>query len=68
MKNLLILMLLMVFTLSGIAQTTVSGKVSEKDSNQPLVGVSVVIKGITRGTSTDFDGNYSLNDVGNDAV
>ncbi|NKI27538.1 SusC/RagA family TonB-linked outer membrane protein [Arenibacter sp. 6A1] len=68
MKNLIILSILMVFTISGIAQTAVSGKVSEKGSNMPLAGVSVVLKGSTLGTSTDFDGNYSFSQVGKDAI
>ncbi len=45
---------------------TVSGTVS--DANGPLPGASVVVKGTTNGTQTDFDGNYTLNDVAADAV
>ena len=37
----------------------VSGIVTD-DTSQPIPGVSVVIKGTTTGTSTDFDGNYTL--------
>jgi hypothetical protein len=36
----------------------VSGYVT--DGNEPLVGVSVVVKGTTIGTSTDYDGKYSI--------
>tara|TARA_B110000091_G_C13818400_1_gene479181 strand:+ start:2472 stop:4328 length:1857 start_codon:yes stop_codon:yes gene_type:complete len=36
----------------------VSGYVS--DGNGPLPGVSVIVKGTTIGTSTDFDGKYSI--------
>lgn len=39
----------------------VTGKVTSKTDNQPLPGVSVLIKGTTQGTDTDFDGNYSIN-------
>ncbi len=45
---------------------TVTGTVS--DSNGPLPGASVVVKGTTNGTQTDFDGNYTLNNVGSDAT
>ncbi|UZR98951.1 SusC/RagA family TonB-linked outer membrane protein [Chondrinema litorale] len=31
------------------------------ESKDPLPGVSVIIKGTTKGTVTDFDGNYSIN-------
>ena len=36
----------------------VSGNVS--DDSGPLPGVSVIVKGTTTGTTTDFDGNYSV--------
>ncbi|MEM9001036.1 MAG: SusC/RagA family TonB-linked outer membrane protein [Bacteroidota bacterium] len=44
-----------------IKAQTVSGTVS--DANGPLPGASVVVKGTTNGTQTDFDGNYTLNGV-----
>lgn len=52
--------LLLVFGLNvATAQTKViSGKVT--DASGALPGVSVVIKGTTKGTVTDFDGKYSL--------
>ncbi|PWK24708.1 SusC/RagA family TonB-linked outer membrane protein [Maribacter polysiphoniae] len=40
---------------------SVSGTVT--DGNVPLPGASVLVKGTTNGTQTDFDGNYSLSDV-----
>lgn len=47
-------------SITALAQTyTVSGVVTD-DSNDPLPAVSVVVKGTTNGTSSDFDGNYSL--------
>ncbi|WP_282143672.1 SusC/RagA family TonB-linked outer membrane protein [Cellulophaga baltica] len=47
-------------------QQTITGTVSDADG--PLPGVSIVIKGTTTGTSTDFDGNYSINTEGNAVV
>ncbi|MDO1448570.1 SusC/RagA family TonB-linked outer membrane protein [Rhodocytophaga aerolata] len=41
------------------AQQTVKGKVLD-DSQQPLPGVNVLVKGSTVGTATDVEGNYSL--------
>jgi len=41
---------------------SVFGKVSDS-SKVPLPGVSVVIKGTTRGTTTDNDGNYTINNL-----
>ncbi len=40
---------------------TIKGKVLDKQDNSPLIGVSVVVKGTTRGTITDIDGNFSFN-------
>lgn len=31
------------------------------DSSQPLPGVSIVVKGTSTGTTSDFEGNYSIN-------
>ncbi|SIS48714.1 TonB-linked outer membrane protein, SusC/RagA family [Zobellia uliginosa] len=39
-------------------QRTVSGTVS--DAMGPLAGVTILVKGSTKGTSTDFDGNYNI--------
>ena len=51
----------------GLAKAQeVSGTVS--DANGPLPGASVVVKGTTNGTQTDFDGNYTLNNVESDAT
>ncbi|HEA31538.1 MAG TPA: TonB-dependent receptor [Leeuwenhoekiella sp.] len=48
------------------AQQTVTGTVS--DNNGPLPGANVIVKGTNNGTTTDFDGNYSLTNVGGDAT
>lgn len=39
---------------------TVSGKVTGADDSAPIPGVSILIKGTTKGTQTDADGNYVL--------
>jgi TonB-linked SusC/RagA family outer membrane protein len=52
-------LLLVLLVQIGFAQEkTVSGIVS--DANGPLPGVTVLVKGTTTGTQTDFDGNYSI--------
>ncbi len=48
-------------------QNNVSGSVKDEDG-LPLPGVAVVVKGTTQGTVTDFDGNYSIEDVPAGAV
>ena len=48
----------------AMAQTkTITGTVTAADDNSTLPGVTVLVKGTTQGTVTDFDGNYILNDV-----
>lgn len=42
-------------------QIAVRGQVLDAGTKEPMIGVSVLEKGTTNGTITDFDGNYSLN-------
>ncbi len=58
-KVLFTLIALICFVGFAAAQRTITGKVTSK-SGEPLVGVSVVIKGTTNGAITDLDGNYTL--------
>lgn len=56
-----LLFLFMIFaTLSGFAQRVVTGVVTSAEDGLPVIGASVLEKGTTNGTITDFDGNYSL--------
>jgi len=58
-KIFLSMILCTVFSVSLHAQTKpISGQVS--DDLGPLPGVSILIKGTTAGTETDFDGNFSV--------
>ena len=42
------------------AQTTINGSVVDEETNQPLPGVNIVVKGTYTGVSADFDGNFSI--------
>lgn len=42
------------------AQYTVSGKVSDERTGEPMIGASILIKGTTSGTITDLDGGFSI--------
>lgn len=61
-KTFLLLLLAVVSLFPAMAQTglSVSGTVSERDSGEPLVGVTVLVKGTERGTVTDLDGKFSI--------
>ena len=50
---------MMLFCVFSYAQTTVTGSVTDKNS-QPLSGATVVIVGSSTGVVADFDGNYSI--------
>ena len=55
----LITLLLLCYSFIPITAQIVNGTVKDK-SNQPLPGVNIIIDGENRGTTTDFDGNYSI--------
>ena len=47
-------------TINALQSRTVSGTVTDELSNDPLPGVSIVIENTSIGTTTDFDGKYTL--------
>jgi iron complex outermembrane receptor protein len=59
--------LLLLLPLFAFAQSVVNGTVTDAN-NLPVLGATVLIKGTTNATSTDFDGNYTLSNVPADAV
>jgi len=60
------LLLFMIISNFAFAQITASGNVT--DGSGPLPGVTVMEKGTSNGTVTDFDGNYSLTVSSGDAT
>ncbi len=63
------LFVLLFFTIPimGFSQNTITGKVTDAGSGEPMIGVSVIVKESTTGTLTDFDGNFSIT-AENDAI
>ena len=57
-NGILTLLLAFVVQFTFAQSKTISGNVS--DETGPLPGVSIVIKGTSTGTETDFDGNYTM--------
>ena len=47
------------FALDVSAQTTINGQVKD-DMGEAVIGASIVVKGTSNGTVTDFDGNFTL--------
>ncbi|HHB78022.1 MAG TPA: SusC/RagA family TonB-linked outer membrane protein [Saprospiraceae bacterium] len=52
--------LLLSFSVASFAQHTLKGVVTDQNSGEPLIGVSVLLKNTTIGTATDVDGSYML--------
>ena len=59
MKKLLLFLALCGIQLSLAQSGTVSGTLTD-ENNMPLPGATILIKGTTTGTATDFDGKYTL--------
>jgi iron complex outermembrane receptor protein len=63
MKTILKQVLFLLFLIPALtwAQTKVSGTITDGLTGMPLGGVNVIIKDTSQGTSSDFDGNYTIN-------
>ncbi len=61
-SRILFLTLFLTITFSFGQTINLNGTVTDSN-NIPLPGVNVLVKNTTKGTSTDFDGNFSLTDV-----
>lgn len=66
-NNFFLLCILFLLPLQIFAQRSISGIVTD-ENKEPLIGVSVVIKGSTTGTITDLDGRYNLSAVPQNAT
>lgn len=61
MKKILLVLLPLLSSLVAWSQETeVTGKVISAEDNLPIPGVNIVVEGTTKGTTTDIDGNYSI--------
>ncbi len=60
MKKTYLVIAALLMTAFAFSQGTLAGTVIDGELNQPLPGASVVLQGTTTGTSTDFDGNFTL--------
>jgi TonB-dependent SusC/RagA subfamily outer membrane receptor len=68
-KNLLSLLFTVFIGLQAFAQDkTVSGKVTSSDDGTPLPGVSITVKGTTKGASTDANGVYKISTPANSVL
>lgn len=66
MKNYILVagcILLFLFTAGTAFSQSISGKISDAQTSEPLIDAIVKIKSIQAGTSTDLDGNYIMEGV-----
>ena len=61
--TLIIVLLLLGLTQMWAQTVTVTGVVTDKQTGEPLIGVSVAVKGTVRGSITDLDGKFSISNV-----
>ncbi|MEY1640389.1 SusC/RagA family TonB-linked outer membrane protein [Tenuifilum osseticum] len=54
------LMLMLTISAGLYAQRTLTGIVVDAENGEPLPGATIVVDGTTRGTSTDFEGKFSI--------
>jgi TonB-dependent SusC/RagA subfamily outer membrane receptor len=61
MKRIQAIFFCLILSASIFADISVKGTVIDADSSEPMIGVSILVKGTTTGTITDFDGNFEMN-------
>ncbi|WP_319502170.1 TonB-dependent receptor [uncultured Draconibacterium sp.] len=68
-RSLYVILLMVIWGVPTFGQNiAVSGEVKSQRDGEFLPGVSIVVKGTSRGTITDVDGKYALQDVPGDGV
>lgn len=60
MKRLIFMLTCSLMAVAVMANVTVTGVVTSAEDKEPVIGASVLEKGTTNGTITDFDGMYQL--------
>lgn len=68
MKGIFLTICFLSFQIASYGQDGISVTGTVSDSQGPLPGASVVLKGTTTGTQTDFDGNFTLDDVPSNGI
>ena len=62
LQRLMFTVLFAVFAVGAFAQNKITGTVVDAQG-EPVIGASVMIKGTSNGTITDFDGKFTINNV-----
>lgn len=59
-QSLMLLCMLVLFSRAQAQDRTITGRIVDQENNEPLAGVSILVKGTTMGTSTDTDGKFAI--------
>jgi len=65
MRKLYLLIILIFCSISVFAQTKISGKVYDLESNEPLIGATILVQNTNQGTISDIDGLFTIELKGN---
>lgn len=60
LRHILGMLMILTMTLVEAQQVQVSGTIIDDETKEPLIGVSIQVKGTVEGTITDVNGNFSL--------
>lgn len=67
LRQLMFLFMVVLCTSSAMAQKKVTGTIVDA-AGEPIIGASVMVKGTSNGAVTDLDGNFTINNVPEDAT
>ena len=56
----ILLVVLIVNALFAGITGKIAGKIVDKETGEPLIGVNVIVKGTSLGSATDIDGYYAI--------
>jgi len=68
MKSKLALLLLTLLPFFGFSQQTITGIVLSESDGLPLPGATIIVAGENIGVTSDFDGNFTLENINSDAT
>lgn len=68
MRRLLLPLIILLFTFLQVQAQTVSGRITSASEPSGLPGVSIVVKGTSKGTITDAEGKYTIEAVAGETL
>ena len=64
LKRILLIVFAITGSIIGKSQTgVIKGAITDANTKESLIGATIVIQGTSKGASTDFDGNYQIDNV-----